>query len=252
MTGADRKSASSAWQGSKAKFELTPVAGQLGALAGFERGLLTAGEPPGRGAPPPEILRAMGGDLRSKLPDELVDELLAGANPPSQSRSVSRGGGLSLGRCRRTRRRCSAHRSPSPAGVVWLLQGRVAPAGPGQRASCECRLPGSGSEPIGRAWPRCRTLGPDRPSRRRRHARTQSRRPQPLPAPSVVQPGGDASSRPLAEAGLAPHAWSADGTGHDHLPGDDRVWRRFTPARGAGPCRLSRRARCSWWHHRGQ
>jgi hypothetical protein len=37
------------------------------------------GEPLGEPAPPPEILQAMGDDLRARLPDELVDELLAGA-----------------------------------------------------------------------------------------------------------------------------------------------------------------------------
>jgi putative transposase len=44
-------------------------------------------------APPPEILQAMEGDLRSKLPDEPVDELLAGAN--SEEEIVGPGGVLS-------------------------------------------------------------------------------------------------------------------------------------------------------------
>ena len=41
-----------------------------------------AGEPLGEPAPPPGILEAMGEDLRAKLPDELVDELLAGTATP--------------------------------------------------------------------------------------------------------------------------------------------------------------------------
>src|SRR5438874_1264694 len=52
-----------------------------------------AGEPSGEPAPPPEILGAMEDDLRSKLPDELVDELLAGAN--SEEEIVGPGGLLS-------------------------------------------------------------------------------------------------------------------------------------------------------------
>jgi hypothetical protein len=48
-----------------------------------------ADEPPGEPAPPPGILGAMGDDLRSKLPDELVDELLAGAD--SEEEIVGRG-----------------------------------------------------------------------------------------------------------------------------------------------------------------
>jgi len=52
-----------------------------------------AGEPPGEPAPPPGILQAMGDDLRSKLPDELVDELLQGAN--SEEEIVGPGGLLS-------------------------------------------------------------------------------------------------------------------------------------------------------------
>ena len=52
-----------------------------------------AGEPIGEPAPPPGILQAMEGDLRSKLPDELVDELLAGAD--SEAEIVGRGGLLS-------------------------------------------------------------------------------------------------------------------------------------------------------------
>src|SRR5580693_6570097 len=43
-----------------------------------------AGEPPGEPAPPPGILGAMEDDLRAKLPDELVDELLAGASTEEQ------------------------------------------------------------------------------------------------------------------------------------------------------------------------
>ena len=38
-----------------------------------------AGEPPGE-PPPPGILGAMEDDLRGKLPDELLDELLADAS----------------------------------------------------------------------------------------------------------------------------------------------------------------------------
>src|SRR6476661_9053360 len=52
-----------------------------------------AGEPLGEPAPPPGILQAMEGDLRSKLPDELVDELLAGAS--SEEEIVGPGGLLS-------------------------------------------------------------------------------------------------------------------------------------------------------------
>jgi putative transposase len=52
-----------------------------------------AGEPSGEPAPPPGILEAMGDDLRSKLPDELVDELLAGAS--SEEEIVGPGGLLS-------------------------------------------------------------------------------------------------------------------------------------------------------------
>jgi putative transposase len=52
-----------------------------------------AGEPPGEPAPSPGILGAMGDDLRSKLPDELVDELLAGAS--SGEEIVGPGGLLS-------------------------------------------------------------------------------------------------------------------------------------------------------------
>jgi putative transposase len=52
-----------------------------------------AGEPPGEPAPPPGILGAMGDDLRRKLPDELVDELLAGAS--SEEEIVGPGGLLS-------------------------------------------------------------------------------------------------------------------------------------------------------------
>jgi putative transposase len=52
-----------------------------------------AGEPPGEPAPPPGILDAMDDDLRSKLPDDLVDELLAGAN--SEEEIVGPGGLLS-------------------------------------------------------------------------------------------------------------------------------------------------------------
>jgi hypothetical protein len=54
-----------------------------------------AGEPPGEPAPPPGVLRAMGDDLRSKLPDELVDELLAGAD--KEEEIVGPGGLLSPG-----------------------------------------------------------------------------------------------------------------------------------------------------------
>jgi putative transposase len=49
----------------------------------FERGrsdLYGAGEPLGATAPPRGILDRMGDDLRSKLPDEVVDELLDGAS----------------------------------------------------------------------------------------------------------------------------------------------------------------------------
>ena len=49
-----------------------------------------AGEPIGEPAPPPGILEAMEDDLRSKLPDELVDELLAGAS--SEEEIVGPGG----------------------------------------------------------------------------------------------------------------------------------------------------------------
>src|SRR5947209_10381910 len=49
-----------------------------------------AGEPSGVPAPAPGMLQAMGDDLRSKLPDELVDELLAGAN--SEEEIVGPGG----------------------------------------------------------------------------------------------------------------------------------------------------------------
>jgi putative transposase len=52
-----------------------------------------AGEPLGESAPPPGMLQAMEGDLRSKLPDELVDELLAGA--ASEEEIVGPGGLLS-------------------------------------------------------------------------------------------------------------------------------------------------------------
>ncbi len=52
-----------------------------------------AGEPPGEPASPPGILQSMGDDLRSKLPDELVDELLAGAG--SEQEIVGPGGLLS-------------------------------------------------------------------------------------------------------------------------------------------------------------
>src|SRR5581483_1363808 len=52
-----------------------------------------AGEPSGEPAPRPGILEAMGDDLRSKLPDELVDELLAGAS--SEEEIVGPGGLLS-------------------------------------------------------------------------------------------------------------------------------------------------------------
>jgi putative transposase len=52
-----------------------------------------AGEPVGEPAPPPGILGAMGDDLRPKLPDELVDELLAGAG--SEEEIVGPGGLLS-------------------------------------------------------------------------------------------------------------------------------------------------------------
>jgi putative transposase len=52
-----------------------------------------AGEPPGEPAPPPGILGAMEDDLRAKLPDELVDELLAGAS--SEEEIVGPGGLLS-------------------------------------------------------------------------------------------------------------------------------------------------------------
>src|SRR5256885_14618757 len=49
-----------------------------------------AGEPPGEPAPSPGMLQAMGDDLRSKLPDELVDELLSGAD--SEEEIVGPGG----------------------------------------------------------------------------------------------------------------------------------------------------------------
>ena len=52
-----------------------------------------AGEPIGEPAPSPGILGAMEGDLRRKLPDELVDELLAGAD--SEEEIVGPGGLLS-------------------------------------------------------------------------------------------------------------------------------------------------------------
>ena len=38
-----------------------------------------AGEPPGEPAPPPGILDCVPDDIRRQLPDEVVDELLAGA-----------------------------------------------------------------------------------------------------------------------------------------------------------------------------
>ena len=50
-----------------------------------------AGEPIGEPAPPPGILGAMGDDLRARLPDELVDELLAGADSEEE---IVRPGGL--------------------------------------------------------------------------------------------------------------------------------------------------------------
>src|ERR1700749_3910176 len=49
-----------------------------------------AGEPLGEPAPVPGILGGMGDDLRSKLPDELVDEVLAGAS--SEEEIVGPGG----------------------------------------------------------------------------------------------------------------------------------------------------------------
>ena len=52
-----------------------------------------AGEPPGEPASPPGILGAMQNDLRGKLSDELVDELLAGAS--SEEEIVGPGGLLS-------------------------------------------------------------------------------------------------------------------------------------------------------------
>jgi len=55
----------------------------------FERGSQTVLAP----APPPGILQAMEGDLRRKLPDELVAELLAGAD--SEEEIVGPGGVLS-------------------------------------------------------------------------------------------------------------------------------------------------------------
>ena len=48
-----------------------------------------AGEPIGEPATPPGILRTMECDLRRKLPDELVDELLAGAD--SEEEIISQG-----------------------------------------------------------------------------------------------------------------------------------------------------------------
>jgi len=54
------------------------------------------GEPPGEPAPPPGILERVPDDLRRHLPDEVVDELLAGAKTEEEglakvrSRLVSR------------------------------------------------------------------------------------------------------------------------------------------------------------------
>ena len=59
--------------------------------SGSERG--GAGEPLGEPAPPPGILERLPDDLRGKLPDELVDELLAGAK--TEEEIVGPGGLLS-------------------------------------------------------------------------------------------------------------------------------------------------------------
>jgi putative transposase len=52
-----------------------------------------AGEPPGEPAPPPGILDRVPDEMRSKLPDDLVDELLAGVD--SEEEIVGPGGLLS-------------------------------------------------------------------------------------------------------------------------------------------------------------
>ena len=49
-----------------------------------------AGEPPGETAPPPGILDRVPDEVRRQLPDELVDELLAGAR--SEEEIVGPGG----------------------------------------------------------------------------------------------------------------------------------------------------------------
>ena len=49
-----------------------------------------AGEPLGEPAPPPAILDRVPEDIRRKLPDDLVDELLAGAD--SEAEIVGPGG----------------------------------------------------------------------------------------------------------------------------------------------------------------
>ena len=66
------------------------VGSVVGASVSYRAG---AGEPPGEPAPPPGMLGAMGDDLRRKLPDELVDEPLAGAS--SEEEIVGPGGLLS-------------------------------------------------------------------------------------------------------------------------------------------------------------
>src|SRR5581483_11346572 len=86
------------------------------------------GEPPGEPAPPPGILGAMGDDLRSKLPDELVDELLAGAS--SEEEIVGPGGLLSqltkrlvewatpaTGRCPRRSQRSMGRSRSAPRAI---------------------------------------------------------------------------------------------------------------------------------------
>src|SRR5205823_14401350 len=52
-----------------------------------------AGEPSGEPAPPPGILGRLPDEMREKLPDELVDELLAGAR--TEEEIVGSGGLLS-------------------------------------------------------------------------------------------------------------------------------------------------------------
>src|SRR5215472_3911166 len=93
-----------------------------------------AGEPPGEPAPPPGMLERVPDDLRRQLPDDLVDELLAGAK--TEEEIVGPGGLLS----RLTRRLveraleveltdhlgCEPHREP-PGGAGNTRNGRSDP-----------------------------------------------------------------------------------------------------------------------------